>query len=394
MDPAKAIRASIDLVPSWYLADAGTNAYDITVNSATVTFYSLRRLTPSLVDLLQWIRTELKDLLQSVEPFPDAVGVDLRQEYFAERWLRRAAPEVQWKKLFDYARGLSHRTYENAEIGFNFIIRCDAIGAVDITDGAVQKIIDPLCNTRWTYFELDTQLRLSGYDEVIWADIADKTEYKFHPEFLHPYFTALRDGDWSAHKTPRGDLVVMNRGGLAAARWKGRWKFYDSATLKNSIVDIVGDYRVGANLFEIVFDLSFRRHGALLVYDPGNVMMPHIVNQESIIASSGVPDVARQMLARTVGGIRMAAPGRGDRNKGIFLEVATLDGAVVFNDDRVLAFGAMIETHPGVGSQTGARSTAATSAFLFGARPVKVSSDGEITFLFRSAGSNARLEFL
>jgi DNA integrity scanning protein DisA with diadenylate cyclase activity len=80
------------------------------------------------------------------------------------------------------------------------------------------------------------------------------------------------------------------------------------------------------------------------------------------------------------------------------MEVASIDGAVIFDANNVLAIGAVIETHEDVGSQAGARSTAALSAYHWGGRPVKVSSDGEISVYFAStegeADSPVRIEFL
>ena len=60
----------------------------------------------------------------------------------------------------------------------------------------------------------------------------------------------------------------------------------------------------------------------------------------------------------------------------------------------------MIKSHDDVSDHPGARTTAANSAFLFGGIPVKVSSDGDITILFRSLGPSgspeveARIDFL
>lgn len=379
MDARTAIEAVVDLVPQWYLADAGPHEYGIRLGDASVRFFATRRPTPDLTDLLQRIRADLPSLVESVQSFPPSVAFDLIQEYFAEAWLQRLAPQVSWRKLFDYARALQHRTYENSEISFNFLIR-DGEGTADVTQPAIQKIVDPLASTNWTFLQLDPQLRFVDYREVGWSGIEDEAEYKFYPEFLHPYASVLAPGDHSVHRTRRGDLIVMNHRGLVAARRKGRWKLYDVETLKNSMGDAVGNYRIGCNLFDVVFDLSFRRHGALLIYDPKGKITEHIANPESILADVDRRDAARGMLAAAVEGIEMGAVRRACRKKAVFLEIAGLDGAVVFNHDRIIAVGAMIRSHDRVPGQFGARSTAAYSAFLHGGRPVKVSTDGEITF--------------
>jgi hypothetical protein len=82
-----------------------------------------------------------------------------------------------------------------------------------------------------------------------------------------------------------------------------------------------------------------------------------------------------------------------------FVELAGLDGAVIFDDEDILAFGAMIDTHSEAEGQYGARTTAALSAFHWGGLPTKISSDGEVACYFTSRssdgqqGSEARLLF-
>ena len=130
-----------------------------------------------------------------------------------------------------------------------------------------------------------------GYEEIPWQSVRDTDTYKFSPEFLQPIWSMLRDGEYSVHQTNRGDLIILNSAGLVAAKRKGRWKLYDVFTFKNSIVDAINqtissggenNYRVGCNLFDVMFDLSFRRHGALLVYDPSRSVLSHVTNPGSI----------------------------------------------------------------------------------------------------------------
>ena len=70
---------------------------------------------------------------------------------------------------------------------------------------------------------------------------------------------------------------------MLAARRQRKWKLYDVGTFKNSLSHCLGNDHVGGNLFEVIFELSFRRQGALLVYDPEHRIRGHILNPESII---------------------------------------------------------------------------------------------------------------
>jgi hypothetical protein len=62
------------------------------------------------------------------------------------------------------------------------------------------------------------------------------------------------------------------------------------------------------------------------------------------------------------------------------------------NDDDLPAVGALIRSHPNVGSQLGARVTAARSAYLWGDRPIKVSSDGDVAVHFKSRNSGGECD--
>ena len=73
--------------------------------------------------------------------------------------------------------------------------------------------------------------------------------------------------------------------------------------------------------------------------------------------------------------------------------------AVIFDDQELLAIGAMIKQHPRLGSYLGARTIAAQSVHRYGGIPIKVSTDGEIQILFESSdneghSSDAELTFM
>lgn len=86
------------------------------------------------------------------------------------------------------------------------------------------------------------------------------------------------------------------------------------------------------------------------------------------------------------------------RKKRLLMELASIDGAVIFDNKRLLAIGAIIKSNKKASEESGARSTAALSAYHWGGRPVKVSSDGEITVYFASRDDedtcDATIEFL
>jgi hypothetical protein len=383
------ITTVVDTVPQWYLNNVGQHVYSLTLRGTTLRFCSHRALTPQLDDLYMFICRNLRRWESQLPPIPTPSAISQIRADIALEWLRAQDNTVEWNKLIAYAEGLLYRTYENSSVTLNLVIGGDG-GGTDITRPDIQKILDPLAAVQQVYFRIDKQLRFLQYNEILWQNIHDSQDYKFNPEFLQPFASILAEGEFSLHLTTRSDITILDRWGLVAARRKGNWYVYDNATFKNSIADIVGHYRVGCNLFEIVFDLSYRRRGALLVYDPQHQVINHVSNPASVISGPNA-DAARAMLASSIRPIRMSATNHPPRKKRVFLEIAGTDGAVIFDDNHVLAFGAMIEPHPQVGSHSGARTTAAHSAYRWGSFPIKVSSDGDVTVLFRSRDPQGNL---
>lgn len=382
----------IEVVPQWYSSGVGENSYSLNLNGQSAEFHTTRVLTPQSMNLLQEIRKRLGDWYAGLKDPPSPDALRLVKQKMAMLWLGRQYKNVDWKKLFCYLETIRYRTYENDSVSFNLIIS-EGKGTVDITESEIQKIVDQLAASQHTYIRIDKDLKFLDYGQILWDDIEDTKQYKYHPEFLHPIYSNLAKGEVSVHVTRKGDVIILNSSGLLASWRKGEWYIYDVYTFKNTIVDILDDYWVGCNLFEVMFDLSYKRHGALLVYDPNHNLTSHIVNKASILnPRTASYDKARQMLSKSTGSIKMGHKAHSERKKKIFLEAASIDGAIIFDNKAVIAFGAMIESHTNVGNQLGARSTATQSALLWGGKPIKISSDGDITIPFISsdgAGNSA-----
>lgn len=384
------------LVPQWYYdANFGPNQKAIEVNGFAKIFFSHAGLTPDLDWLFARINGTVNNLVATA-PATTPLVFDLLQEHYALEWLGKLLPSVNWKRVIYYLSKVSRRTSENSQVSLNLVF-ADAVGTDRIDLDWYQRIVDQAATSPFTYVRVDGEIRFLEYGEIPWSAITDSTSYNLHPGFLHPIHCILGDGECSAHVTSRGDIVVMNKRGLVASRRKGSWKLYDVRTLKNSIVGCMNNnYNVGCNLFEILFDLSFRRHGALLVFDPNHVVISHIVNKEANLATGGS---GQSLFAPSIQNLAFGVELGSLKARRQIAEMASVDGAVIFDRDSILAVAAVIESHPAVGGTFGARTTAAKSAFQMGGFPAKVSSDGEVTFYFKSedeAGnvSDATMELL
>ena len=387
----------IDTVPNWYRSNIGNNVYRIKLNDFSVEFASHRAKTPDLQTLYNYMYSKLEKWYDNLPSIPTRTSMKHIGEDIAIEWLGIYSSSVNWRKLISYLEDLSFRSYENSPVSLNLVIT-EARGTQDITDQGLQKVLDPLASSQQVFIVVDHELKYVSYDQISWSEIEESKGYKFNPEFLQPYSSVLETNQFSVHLTIKGDIAFMNKGGLIAACRRGQWFIYEVRTIKNSFTDILGDYYVGCNIFEIMFDLSYRRHGALLVYDPHHNVVKQIVNEKSVINEANVNmGLAQSMLSNVVRPIALGADSLD--NKMLFLELASLDGAIIFDSDKIVAFGAMIESHPDVGSHHGARTTAAYSAYKWGGHPIKISADGDIKVIFRShsedgQSTDATLDFM
>jgi hypothetical protein len=382
---------AVSTVPQWYSSACAKNTYEIFVGQEVFKFRSHSPLTPKLHLLQEYIQNHLVGWIAKMPAIPTPRSLQQVEEDIAVRWLELSNPSVQWNKFIAYIEHIRFRTYENSRVTTNLVIGSGQ-GSLSLADESIQKIIDPLSSSMQVYFRVDRELRFLDYQEILWKDVSESAEYRFIPEFLEPFASTLQAGEFSIHLHRHGDFFIMDSNGLLAANRKGRWQLYDAQAVKNSVCDIMGNITMGSNLFELMFDLSYRRHGALLVYDPAHKVMEHVVNPQSIIGGeSPSPDAARAMISPVIREIHLGRTDRRITKKKLFLEIAGLDGAVLFDDRELLAVGAMIRQHPKLGSYLGARTIAAQSAYRYGGIPIKVSADGEIQVLFESRDNEGRV---
>jgi hypothetical protein len=391
-------REIIRLVPHWYEAECGPEEYSIPIGPFTAHFYNHGKLPPKLSQLLATICSRTQEL--PLDRFLEYAGAtDVLTESFATEWLRMQSREPDWVKLIKYLESVSRRTSENLPVALTLIIRPGA-GIGDITQSHLQKFFDRLAASAYTftYLAVDADLRLMNYGSVEWSQINNATSCKFYPEFLHPIHSVMDETDLVAHLTPHGDLVIMDKLGVLATKRKKKWRIYDARHFKSSLAYCMGNRDVAANLVEVIFDLSFKRQGALLVYDPEHRILERILNPASILnpehartlpskgSSNGVSHrpCGQVLIGSSIEDIAIGKRAGSIRRKRQLIELACIDGAVVFDDNHLLAVGALIRSHPDAGNHLGARITAAKSAYLWGGHPIAVSSDGDVTVHFQS----------
>ena len=299
--------------------------------------------------------------------------------------------QKDWSSILDILEFLKNRTYENMPVITNFVLDPGVKGSIPITNKDDIKLFDLLAGSNYTYFLVDKELKIVDYDCISWSETTDKKDYSSLPNFLQPYSHLLID-KYGISLTHAGDIIIYNNLGMIMSIRKERWTMYENALTKNLYRDILKstNYGVACNLFDIVWDLSYRRHGALIITTPDDDYESHIVNKDSILARTSFVGFRQQLFSTFK---KISLKKRGEICKrSLFLELSSVDGAIIVDgvDGSVKAFGAIIETAPNISATTGARTTAAKSAISYEKMsPIKVSSDGDITLYTRQKEKNS-----
>lgn len=305
--------------------------------------------------------------------------VELLQKDLALFWLNKADPRVEWEGLLVYAEFLRHRTYENDPVCVNLVIdpaRDDGKLRIELDDSD-QKILDPLAASMDVFIKVDKKMRIVDYLEVESGQLAaDSTSGC--PSFLAPIVQGLGEGQFSFHRTRRGDVVIANRNGLVAAWRKGSWYLYEVEKLALTLQDLCrfSADKLSESLLTLIMDLSYKRHGALLVFDPAGKVVGSI--DPGQLVAGGASDRVRNTFSPAVELVDLAALEPAKRRQRIVGQIASVDGAVIFNNEKIKAFGAILPQKGAASGKAGTRTLAAYSSRELGGTAVKISADGDV----------------
>ncbi|MDB8803651.1 diadenylate cyclase [Romboutsia sp. 1001216sp1] len=375
-----------DIVPQYYKSKKGIgNRIIIDLDGDEYSLYSFRANTPKLSSLIRFIKDEAKQFL-SLDLGSIHLERQLIERNIVNKWMKINNYDENWFEFFDFCNSIEYKTYENSNIGFTFIYKPNiTTSSISIlTESTNQKILDVLAESQHTYIKVGKSWNILEYGYINTGENYSPDEkYRIIPSFLEPYQSILGNEECGITRTKRGDLILYSKYGILASCRKGQWKIYDPYTFKNSVGDILDlNYYMGCNLTSILFDLSYKRHGALILFDINNTIDDIILNQNSILNKSTNP--LYKILEESLGKINLNATCTKDLHKPLILELASVDGAIVFDKEgKLKSFGSIIKNHDNADNEEGARSTAAKSVFNYMKSPVfKISSDGEISILF------------
>ncbi len=390
------MKAVVDTIPQWYIAEYGPHKYKLKVKHSHLRFCSYTPMSPKLQKFYDYSNRMLPLWKRIMSASPLAIHSDFVQSILALKWLSLFDSEISWSELFTFIRKTVIRSYENHPVTLNLIIS-PGKGKIKISDPDFDKFLGPLANSQHIYFKLDKQLNFLEYDEIPWGSINETKDYKFNPEFLQPIASILKKGEISVHLTSSGDIIFMNSDGIIASRRKLAWHFYDVFNFSDFMIKLFKRDIRACRLLETMLDLSYHRRGALIIFDPNCTVIKQMISPGASTCNKyGTPDLFRGILAKS-----FITPTENNENKNnctnirkkrLFLEIASIDGAVICNNEGLMAFGAMIKPHPNVNIHRGARTTAAESAYRWGGVVLNVSSDGDVNIFFESSDGKNRCD--
>lgn len=380
MDNVEKLNVLAGTMPQLFEADSLGNVVELKLENDIVKRYATRSLTP----VLKSYKEKCQNYLRSNPLLPSSsVAKNLLTEVFAQEWLelRTSIPKEVFRQIMDYFYELGRRTNENDFVHKNIkvIINFDSISSLNLFDKRCHKAIDLIGSSPHTLIAIDTKLKIIGTESIDPSELDVSSSYSFYPAFLKNIAESSSSDQVVFTSTARGDLLVCHEKMLIASKRRDRWTVYDPATFKNTIYDLIGSYGLSCTLYGILWDLSYKRHGGLIIVD----------RDENFQNYTEMTGELHQLLQSVIPLESFDSISVGVKLKKLFLELASIDGAVLISSQtgKIAGVGKNITKHPNCPSRFfGARTTAAYSAALWGAKSLKVSADGDIT-IYKKIGS-------
>jgi len=385
------LTALLDTLPQFFTSERGLISKEFKLGQYKVRRGAFRNTSDELSEYFdECINTCARMADRIPEKTPYIMHYRFIQQVCATVWLEQQTGFDTWDRIFDYFYRIRDRTIENFPVSKSFIVsdepKPDHHVPIDFFDPESYRILDWLTNSSFTFFKVTKELDFLSYESILPSKIRNFSSNHI-PDFLWPMASQVSAQSTNRRSVlvegnSRGDVIVSSKKSIIASRVKGQWTVYDTSTLEKSIpnclkhglnVDNGSELKyLSRVLFRLVFDISFRRHGGLIVIDKDFSRFKKYASQgvfrnEDSIYSKLIPVQSIAQSNPDVTAIKK------------ILEVTSIDGATLISlDGFVQGFGAIIRPHPDVTELTGSRTIAAKSAARHGGVAFKISSDGEV----------------
>jgi hypothetical protein len=392
LESSSITRLIFDTIPQIYEAEDGPHRVDIPISGERNSIFSVVPLSDDLKSYIYSTAAIWDELNPMVEGgrLTQIIEREWVQQKFAVAWLEKKTGIVTWNQILDYFRRLSRRTLENRAVSKTLLIEPGQFedGGASLTDQNFFKVFDWLGSSPLTYYRVDENLRIKGLEAVSVTGVEDLQGYRFYPDLLHPAVSCLKDSKSIIVNLSRdGDLKIADRDGILVTKRVGEpWLIYDKDHLIESMAKVLeqrlpetpknkDSLCVACSLFQIIFDISMKRQGGLIILDDPKNLSRYIVKGIERDAHS---PLNRIFTHSPFNGLEFSIP---EARK--LVELSSVDGAVILDlHGELVQIGSMVISHPSAVSHFGTREAAAFSAAQFGATALKISADGQASVFF------------
>jgi hypothetical protein len=297
--------------------------------------------------------------------------------------------EIELGTVFGSLRQLSEQSYENKSLAFGCLIdpgRDGVSNGVPLFPDQIQewKRYRALTDGYRTAFRISRNGAIIGFHDL--ASLRQKKDKgsHFYPEWCEDIAAASRKGVLGVSLTRQGDVLVFDSGTLRFTYRFGQWQYWNHSHIIDLLksrarVQRVPPKRIGSvvsTLYRAALDVSFRRAGGLFV-----LLRNQKKVNELVLRGDAIGDPHRDPVHAVFDSV-LESKKIQDLPRTVLVELASLDGAVVLNNNgQILAYAAVLQPkrRGKVGPAEGSRTKAAIGASKYGLA-IKVSSDGDITF--------------
>lgn len=314
--------------------------------------------------------------------------VDLGAEAVAAEIKQSANLNFDPHAVVQFIRSLAQDTYENQRLSYGLVLSSRSLGGITIAEAFTNKRFKTITDGFTTVLTVDCDGNISALEPVA-IPIREGLARGKRPWWVAGVAEAAQSASGvGIALTRNGDLLVLERGRLAFSQRAGVWRKWNHASIL-SVLFGLWNFRGSApqirevltHLYHLALDLSYRRHGGLIVVVGSEASLSKVLASRRDLIGSSRRGGAERALDDSV---TARLVHRTDRR--LLADLASMDGALVVDrSGGIRAYGAM--TKSSRSAHQGARTRAAYGASQ-DALVIKVSSDGDITFL-----RNGRIHF-
>jgi hypothetical protein len=392
MNPLSVARLIFDTIPQLYEASAGPYPVDIQIDDKISRVFSRVPLSEELIQYLKKATKIWEELRPMTEgEISQIIEREWIQQKFVVSWLESRTKISSWGTILDYTRRLSRRLTENHTMTKTFVIEpgpSPQTERIRLSDPDYFKVFDWLGSSTHTYFRVTEDLRIKAFEALPFANTQELSGFRFYPDFLHPVISSLESSDSVVvHLSENGTFLVADKDGIIASKRElESWTIYDidhvvdsvAATLKRQLDESAAATQpscVACSLFQILFDISMKRHGGIILLDEPKNLPAYVVKGIERTSESPLNAI---FTHSPFNGLSYSIP---EVRK--LVELSSIDGALIFDlYGNLVQVGSMILSHPSTPNRFGTREAAAYSAAKNGATAFKVSEDGHMTLFF------------